>query len=157
MFVEFHVDSLAAKLYVLHGEAKALFGCGVSAEFDLAASADDALPWQGDVAAQELCDRSMVEGIAGGCCDFAVSGDFSFRDGTNDAAEGGIAGLVFAEGVLQDSSLEILRRDRASHGETVSKTRIGFPSRRGLDKIHRSGQGEADVVGGNLNGVNLVA
>jgi hypothetical protein len=132
VFIEFHVDSLATKLYALHGEAKALLGCGVPAEFDLAAGTDDALPWQRDVAAQELCDRSMVERIAGGCGDFTVGRDFSLFDGTNDSAEGVVAGLIFAEGVFQDSSLEILRRNGASHGETVSKMRRGFPSRRRL-------------------------
>jgi len=44
VLVEFHVDALAAKVDALHGQAKALLGCGVTAEFDLAAGADDALP-----------------------------------------------------------------------------------------------------------------
>lgn len=52
----------------------------------------------------------MVEGIAGGCGDSAVSGDFSFGHGTNDTAEGGIARLVFAQGVFEDLALKVLRR-----------------------------------------------
>ena len=116
VFIEFHVDALAAKVDAFHGEAKPLFGCGVPVEFDLPSRANDALPWQGDVAAQELCDRSMVERIAGGCGDLSVSGDFSFRYGTNDAAEGGIARLVFAQGVFEDAALEVLGRCWPRHG-----------------------------------------
>ena len=59
----------------------------------------------------------MVERIARRCGDSAVGRDFSFGNGADDAAEGVVSRLIFAEGVLQDSSLEILRRDWASHGE----------------------------------------
>ena len=30
VFVNFHVDALASKLYAFHGEAKSLFGCGIA-------------------------------------------------------------------------------------------------------------------------------
>ena len=59
----------------------------------------------------------MIERIA--CCrgDFAVGRNFSPGDGTNNAAKGSIACFIFAERIFQDSSLEILRRGGASHGE----------------------------------------
>jgi len=49
----------------------------------------------------------VVEGIACGCCDFAIRGDFSSGDGVDDAAKGGVSRLIFAKCILQDSSLEI--------------------------------------------------
>lgn len=59
----------------------------------------------------------MVEGVA--CCRsyFAVCRDFAFGNGTNDAAESGVALLVFAKGVFQDSSFEVLRGRRGAHEE----------------------------------------
>ena len=74
VLVELHVDALAAKLYSLDAEAKALFGRSFTPEFDLAAGADDALPgeslkWS---VAEQLCDGSVVERIACCCGDFAV-------------------------------------------------------------------------------------
>src|SRR5580698_196047 len=57
----------------------------------------------------------MVERIACRSGDFAIGRDFSFWDGANDAAEGGVAGLIFAEGIFENSSLEILRGSRWAH------------------------------------------
>jgi hypothetical protein len=111
VFVDLHVDTLAAKLYALDAEAKALFGRSFASQLDLATGADDALPgeslkWS---VTEQLCYGSVIERIA--CCrgDLAIGGNLALRNGTNDAAEGVVAGLIFAKGILQDSSLEILR------------------------------------------------
>jgi hypothetical protein len=60
-----------------------------------------------------MCDCSMVERITCGCGYFAVGGDFSPGDGSDDATKGVIACFIFAKCVFQDSSLEILRVDGA--------------------------------------------
>jgi hypothetical protein len=67
------------------------------------------------VRAQQSCDCPLVERIA--CCggDFAVGCDLSFRDGADDAPESGVARLVFAKAIFQDSSLEVLWNGWASH------------------------------------------
>jgi hypothetical protein len=44
VFVNFHVDALAAKPDSLHGEAETLLGCGLAAKLDFTADSDDALP-----------------------------------------------------------------------------------------------------------------
>jgi hypothetical protein len=44
VFVDVHIDALAAELYAFDAEAEALFGCSFAFEFDLAAGAYDALP-----------------------------------------------------------------------------------------------------------------
>jgi hypothetical protein len=68
VFVDIHIDALAAELYPLHGEAEALLGCGFTPELDLAAGSDDALPREslkGSVA-EQAGDGSVIERIAGG-------------------------------------------------------------------------------------------
>ena len=115
--MEVHVNASATELHALHSETEALFGGGFAFELDLAAGAYYSLPWESLqwCAAEEACDCSMVEGIARGCGYFAVGRDFSSGDGTDDAPEGGVARLVVAEGILEDSPLEILRDSRAAH------------------------------------------
>ena len=117
VFVELHVDAPATELHALHGETEALFSGGFAFELDLAAGADDALPWESldRRAAEEACDCSMVEGIARGCGYFAVGRDLSFGDGMDDAPKGSVARLVVAEGILEDSPLEILRDSGGAH------------------------------------------
>jgi hypothetical protein len=44
VFVDFHVDALAAELYSLDAEEEALFGCGFAPQLDLASGTYDALP-----------------------------------------------------------------------------------------------------------------
>jgi hypothetical protein len=44
VFIDFHIDPLASKLYALHAEPKALFRCGFTPELDFATGTHDALP-----------------------------------------------------------------------------------------------------------------
>src|ERR1700744_4896037 len=78
------------------------------------------------VLAQEPCYCPLIERIAGGGGGFAVGGDFSFGDRADDAAECGVARLVFAEAVLQNSSLEVLGDGRASHEVKFIRVWLGF-------------------------------
>jgi len=122
VFVEFHVDAFASKLHAFHGEAEALFGCSFSAELDLAADSDDALPreaLEGSVA-EQAGHGTVVERIACGGRHLAVGGDLAFGDGADDAAEGVVALLVFAEAFFEDATLEVLRDGRGAHGENLS-------------------------------------
>jgi hypothetical protein len=126
VFVDFHVDALAAKLYALHREAEALLGCSFAPELDFAAGADDALPGKalkGSVA-EQAGDGSVIEGIACGGSDFAVGRNLAFGDGADDAAEGVVALLVFAETVFEDASLEILWDGRMAHGRNFSRVGV---------------------------------
>jgi hypothetical protein len=124
VFVEVHVDAFAAEFDAFDAEAKALFGCCLASQLDLAAGADDALPGQSLKGgfAKQMCDRAMVERIT--CCygDFAVGGNLSPGNGANDAAKGVVAGLIFAKRSFENSSLEILRSNGA-HGRNFIRGR----------------------------------
>jgi hypothetical protein len=115
--MEFDVDALATELYTLDAEAEALFGGGFTFKFDLATCAYDALPGESVErgATQKFGYGSMVERIACGGGDFAVGRDLSPGDRADDAAERGVARLVFSECVFQDSSLETLGRSGTAH------------------------------------------
>jgi hypothetical protein len=100
VLVEGHVDPLALELYAFEAKTEALLvGC-VAFEFDFAAGAYDALPGKflelG--AAEEFGYSSVVERVACGGGYFAVGGDFALGDRADDAAEGGVAGFIGAEG-----------------------------------------------------------
>jgi hypothetical protein len=76
-----------------------LFGCGFGAQFDLATGAYETLPGQSVKCgrAEEFGYGTVIEGgVACSCGYFDVSRDLSFGDGADDAAEGGVALLVFA-------------------------------------------------------------
>ena len=99
------------ELHTLQPEPQVLFVGRIAVQLDLPTGADDALPGQGveSFFAQELCDCPVIERITCRRGHFAVGRDFPLRDRTNDAAEGSIALLVFAKGVLDDTSLQVLR------------------------------------------------
>jgi hypothetical protein len=118
VFVELHVDALAAELYAFHGEAEALLGCGFTAEFDFASSPDDALPgealhWS---VTEQAGDGSVVERITGGSGDLAVGGDFAFGHGADYSTEGVVSLLVFAETFFEDAALQVLWDGSGAHG-----------------------------------------
>jgi hypothetical protein len=125
VFVDFHVDALAAELYALETESEPLFGCGFAFQLDLATCTDDALPGQSVKrrATQQLGHRSVIQRIASSSCDFAVSRDSSFGDRSNDAEKCGVALLIFAKGIFEDLSLEILRRGRTLHEQNFIRDR----------------------------------
>jgi hypothetical protein len=72
--------------------------------------------------AQELRDRSMVERISRSRRYLTVGRYLSFRHGTDDAAKGGIALLICAQSIFEDTSLEILRNGRAMHAGSVGSS-----------------------------------
>jgi hypothetical protein len=117
VFACLHVNALATEADSFHGEPQALLSGCLAAQFDFATRTDDSLP--GEVIeglfAQELCDRSMIERISGGGGYLTVGRYLSFGHGADDAAKGGIALLIWAQRILEDTPLEILRNGRAMH------------------------------------------
>jgi hypothetical protein len=107
VLVEGHVDALAAEFDALEAEAEALLVGGVAFELYFAAGSYDALPREFFKlgGSEEFGYGSVVERVACGGGDFAVSGDLALGDGADDAAEGGVAGF-----------LEVLRDDWGAHG-----------------------------------------
>jgi hypothetical protein len=105
VFVCLHVDASAAERYSFHGEPKPLFEGSLARQLDLASGAHDAVPRE---QGRQLCPQqaghgTVIERIAGGGGDLAVSGHLSFGDGENDAPEGSVALMICPSGVLQDS------------------------------------------------------
>ena len=72
--------------------------------------------------AQELRDRSMIERISRSRRYLTVGRYLSFWHGTDDAAKGGIALLICAQSILEDTSLEILRSARAMYASSVGSS-----------------------------------
>jgi hypothetical protein len=123
VLVDIHVDASAAKLNALHLKPKPLFRRRFAAQLDLAAGANDALPWKSlkRSIAQQPRHCPMVKRVACGCGNLAVSRNLAFRNGTNDAAKSVVALLIFAKRVFQNSSLEVLRDGWAEHEENFSR------------------------------------
>ena len=123
VFVGFHVDTFASKLYALHAKAQALFGCAFALQFNFAAGSYDALPRQRPVTipSEQARHCPLIKRIACCCCDLAVGRDFSLRNGADDASESSIALLIFAQPVFQDASLQILWNSRPSHEQNCIK------------------------------------
>ena len=59
-------------------------------------------------AAEQGGDGAMVERVSGRGGYLAVGGDFAGWNGEDDAAEGGVAGLVGAEGGFEEGAGEVL-------------------------------------------------
>ena len=87
MLVEFHVHAPAAKLDSFHGKPKALLRCGLSSKFDLATSADDALPRYGmeRSCSQQSGYGTMIERIACSRSHLPIGRHLSLGYGTDDA------------------------------------------------------------------------
>ena len=135
MFIEFHVHPLTAKLHSFHAESKALLRGSLTAEFDLAACAHNALPRYGveGLLLQQTSHGPVIQRIACSSGNLAVGRNFALGDGTNDAAKGGIALFIFAQCILKNSSLEVLRNIQATHAQNYIKSA-------GLFRVARTGQ-----------------
>ena len=109
MLVDGHVHALAFELHSFHFQAKALLVGGSLVELYFASGAENALPGQACVVvAEKFRHKAMIERIARGGGDLSVGGDLAFRDGADDAADGGVALLVGTEAVLDDAAFEFV-------------------------------------------------
>jgi hypothetical protein len=118
VFESLHIDTAGEELDAFQFEAGALLVGGGSAEFDVAAGAEDAMPgervrWIG---AEETGDGAMIARVSGCGCDCSVSADFAGGDGEDHAAEGEVALFVRAEGRAEELAFAAFEEELI-HGE----------------------------------------
>jgi hypothetical protein len=90
--VKFHIDAAAAKGYAFGFKAKTLFEARFTAQFDLAAGAEHALPGKSDGATQNSDDLTGSAGMSGSAGNGAISRDLSAGDAADGCQDGGVEG-----------------------------------------------------------------
>jgi hypothetical protein len=87
VLVAFHVDAPTPESNAFTFEAKALFNGVISAQLDLPARAQDAMPGQTNGSVQSPGHQSCAAAQTSGARNGAIGGDFAMRDGANEGQD----------------------------------------------------------------------